>query len=635
MIAAALIVAACIAAEPAVENPKPQVAAISGHGGLTAGLDASGVLTVLRWPNPGGANMIRTATDADSVGGGRWGIEINGAWRWIGDPAARVQQEWTGFSVFETTTDWPDGVSILQISGVVPGHDIFFSSIAISGARTKPRAVWIAEFAPTMRQVPELAAWEEAFNATRGFAAFVGKGRQRIWNFRPAQLSAKDWSEARKLTGIATTTDTWTEFGDGVWIALSSYERTESAAVTASIREAVGAISNRASMLNSVVGSAVSAIEPVVQGESSSYGAAIYIRVAESHKDSAASLPVNLFSRSEEQTREWPHLIQGILPAEITKYAARHWLTLRALQDNDSGLSVRGIASRPAQAMVWPKEAAIVDWAKMLLDDSQTAEAQLEVYLKLIRTDDRPRKPYGSMPESVYTSGEIASPHFVVDDRAVALTLWAIVQAKMPIDTRAAWLKEHWPEIEAAGEFLSTWADARRGAPLWCDDPIELSDAETQDRLFSAYAGMNAAITLATWAEQPVPAAWISRRDQLHDLIEWVLTTPGKWIPGESIMLELTPLSSDLIQRLYEDTTRRLENPIGLTARPLAALLLQSSLLHARDAGIAPLPAERVVVDVLTRLGDPNHPAYAGVDSLVSAEVLAALRLRQPVPAQH
>jgi len=632
MIAALFVFAASFAMEPERVRPFPEVTAVSGQGGLTAGLDAAGTLTALRWPNPGGANMMHWEHGRP---GGYWHVRVNGEFRPIVGSPGRVEFSHTsaGNGFVTVSAAWTDGLRMTQRSAVLPEHDVFVSAIEISGGRGDVSAMWFARFVPTTRRISEAAARENTIAGPRTFAAFVDREDGVVWNFRPENAGADDWAAARALAADGGSADDWAEFNDGVWIALTGSAPMKNAAVTSSPRELGVVMHDGVTMFNAIVGDASTGIQPALEFTDGVYRAWVAIGIGEDSRAAMEGLAgFNPIAALDAAARA-PVLPRTIaeLPSNVVPYAAHHWIDLRALHDAESGFTVRNVP----EARDWPRESAMVAWVLQLLDGAAPPASRLEPYLRLVRTDDRPRRPYGSMPESVYTNGEIASPHFVVDDRAVALTLWSMVQEKTPIEARITWLKQHWPEIQAAGDFLSTWADARRGAPLWCDDPVELSDAETQDRLFAAYAGMNAAVRLATWAEQPVPAAWTARRDQLHELVEWILTTPSKWIPGESIMLELTPLSSDILQRLYEDTIRRLENPTGLTARPLAALLLQSSLLHARDPGIAPLPSERVVLDALTRMADPNHPAYARADSLVSAEVLAALVLRQPLPPQH
>lgn len=628
----AFLIAACFALEPEEAKPVPQVTAISGEGGLTAGFDASGVLTALRWPNPGGANMIRGTSDTESIGGGRWGIEVNGAWRWFGDRTARSRQDYAApeSDVIVTTVEWPDGVIVRQRAAVVPEHDVFVSGVEVTGARSEPRVVWIAEFAPTTRQVPEAGGWVEAFDASRRFAAFTDRENGQIWNFRPSNPGKEDWTVARELSSAGEPVEKWTKFDDGVWIALSSGGPMRSAAVTGSVRELVGAIDSRATVFNSIVGLAVSAIEPGVEKKDGVHRAWVAIRIGESYPlttELPSDIDVWSVLDDTEQSAELPNVIGGLAPA-VVPYAARHWMTLRALHDAESGFTVRSLS----EAQDWPREGALAAWALEYMDEHAPTTVRLDAYTQQIRMDDRPRQPFGSMPESLYTSGTIASPHFVVDDRAPGYVLgmakW-ILHDRLTIDAYQQWVKGDWPVIEAAGEFLSTWADARRGAPLWCDDPIELSDAKTQDRLFAAYAGISAAIRLAQNVQEPVPDAWRARQDQLRELVEWVLTTPGKWQVGDALALELEGLSIGTLLQLHESTVQRLENPIGLSARQLASLLFQATLLHNHAPEHFSHPSDRVILDVLARIGDTTSVGYAGPDSFVSAQVLLALVLRQ------
>ncbi len=312
------------------------------------------------------------------------------------------------------------------------------------------------------------------------------------------------------------------------------------------------------------------------------------------------------------------------LPAQSSLQALPHLAILNTLRDPNSGFTVRSVSSDPPLARDWPRDGALVAWAWFESGQHDAAWKSIDAYISLIRTEDRPRKPYGSMPESVYTSGEPASPHFIVDGRGPARVLWVadrMLQSREP-QARTVWVTTHWKSIEATGEFLSTWRDARRGAPLYADDPLNLSDAETQDRLFAQHAGISAAIRLAEAAGEAVPEAWRNRQNELADLCAWVLQEPRRWVPGGSLVLETEGLPADVLSLLAATCVERLANPASLDRPTIARLGLQRALLAPNDAADADL--------VLLLLDEPGLNTPKSSDALVSAQALLIALLTKP-----
>lgn len=632
----ALVIAIALSLGPKSLHSAPVVSAISGHGGITAGLDQSGALSVLRWPGPGGPDQLRQAlskgdsSSTTSIGGGRWGMQVNGRWFWLGDPVARTRQGCTapGSAVVETTVDWVEArLSVRQRAGVLPGSDVFVSAIEIGGAASAPRVVWIADFAPATRQIAEIPASDKVLDALNGFAAFADREAGRLWSFRPKKPGRDEWARARSLVEDHAGPGAWSAFADGAWIGVAAGARVSNLAAASSSRELLGAIEGGATMPAAVVGPSSVAIEPTVEIVGSGYRAWIALAIGPDIETGSKSL-----DETAGQAATFFDAVPGPAapPAAIASFdtggrarAMQHWATLLTLRDPKSGFTVRGLSVEPPLARDWPRVGALVAWAFFEAGEHEAAEKSIEAYLGLVRTDDRPRKPFGSMPESVYTNGELASPHFVVDDRGPARTLWVadrIVRARGS-EARSAWVQRYWNAIEAAAEFLSTWADSRRGAPLYSDDPVGLGDAETQDRLFAAYAGMSAAIRLAEYAGRDVPESWRVRRGQLQALTEWILKEPGKWVPGVSLLLETEGISESVLGQLAKECSRQIGSQPGLDGEKLARLILQSAILQGAKSNAEGLEAAlgRIAGE---GVGTPNSP-----DALISAEILLALRL--------
>ncbi len=635
---AALVLAIVLAAEPEPLRPAPAVAAISGHGGMAAGLDMTGALSVLRWPGPGGPDQIRQgpprsddATPASGPGG-RWGVEIGGRWFWLGDPVVRTRQEYAapGSAVLDTTSEWPEsGVTVRQRAGVVPGQDVFLSAIEVRGANATPRAVWVAPFAPATRQIPEVPIGDGALDALNGFAAFVDRDAGRLWSFRPQHPGAAEWSRARALVASGALPEAWDDFIDGAWLGVAAGGAIANLAVAASMRELMDAIESGTPALRAAVGPSSAGIEPVMESTQGGFRAWIAVSAGANREAAARALDsaaaqATVFLFASPASEPAPSAIAPLDPRVLPR-AKQHRAVLRTLHDPATGFTVRGLSAVPPLARDWPRDGALAAWALFELGDHAAAEKSIEAYLSKVRIGDRSRESFGSMPESLYTNGEAASAHFIVDDRGPARVLWVadrILRARGPL-VRAAWIQTHWKPIEAAGEFLSTWFDARRGAPLYADDPVGLSDAETQDRLFADFGGMSAAIRLAESAGREVPEAWRVRREQLRALTEWVLKEPGRWMPGGSILLETSGIADPVLKSFAELVSRQIVTQIGPDESDIARLLLQAATLKefAPELDAASFEAALSRID--------SGESTTTPDSVVSSEILLAMLLRR------
>jgi hypothetical protein len=222
----------------------------------------------------------------------------------------------------------------------------------------------------------------------------------------------------------------------------------------------------------------------------------------------------------------------------------------------------------------------------------------LDRYLGSVRMSDSAGQPYGSLAESFYANGEPASPRFIVDDRGPARLLFAAERYVMslPDDQRRAWITRHADRIRAAAEFLTGWADRRRGAPLWCADPVGLSDAVSQSRVFDQYAGVSAAIRVFRAIGQDVPETWTQRRETLGGLADWILTTrSAAWSPARALVLEFRDLPGPSHEALSAQTLAALGAGRDHDYEQGAMVAAQAVLLiEAADPGVEGLDREQV-----------------------------------------
>lgn len=592
---AILLVVGCVTATNA-DRP----VAVSGHGGLTVGIDSRGVVSVCRWPGPGDADQLAYRDSAElgraasrHLNGAQWGIAVGDSWRWVGDPEFTIVQKEDDTGILKTmVSDVSAGLRAEVSTFVVPGRDVMVSAIEVFGPDgTIPRVVWAGDFDPTTRQIPELPIGDRAFDGQNDFAAFADADRSRVWQFRPDAPGMDTWRKADTLASAGAAPEKWKAFGEGVWIGIS--------AGSGSVHAGCGLVSDfRArnptgtDASAAVVGDAYNIIEPTVEETQDGYRAWIAVAFGKDYDSASALLDGVTADSFEALLRGSKDGSSGMssqqltgIPESSVPYLQRCWSMLRTCRDSVTGRVVRSPAVVPPEARDWPRYGAWIALALEAYGDAASARKILVNYLEAIRMEDRPGEPYGSMPESFYTDGTLASPHFFVDDRAVARVLWAVeaYTTTLSPEAREAFVRAHWSAVSAAGDFLAGWVDRRRGAPLWSADPIRLRDSNTQERTIDALAGMNAAIGLSKLAGEPAPEAWQIRQAALVGLVTQVLTAPSTdWQPGEPLLYDLRGLPEDVLDAVAERTRKKANMVTNLSGARAGALLVQRAIV-ARD----------------------------------------------------
>lgn len=638
-VAAAFVVCAAVSAEAPV--------AIGGFGGLTIGMDRHGVLSVCRWPGPGSPDQLTYATDistradAGPPNGAEWGMNLGEEWMWLSEPGWSTFQGYAERSdaIMETVAGRPDNnVSVRVETFVLPGGDAFVSSFTLRGAIEAPRVAWRANFTPTTRHIPELPVGDWALDELNDFAAFVDRGGPMVWHFRPSAPGRDAWDRAEAAAAAPVTLGAWDEFHEGVWIAITGGPEVVQLGCASDDDPLVPPDRAQAALPVAAIGQTHSLIELTPEKAGESYHAWIMVGFGANRGQAYAELaPLRdrsveeLAARTLQRARSAGLPNFGDLSEDMKLYAARHRRSLVACRDRECERVVRSPSVSPALARDWPRYGAWIAHAFASSGDTTSARRQLARYLEAIQMEEREGRPFGSMPESFYTTGELASPHFIVDDRAVGRTLWATGNLMDAIDTQTArnFTRRYWPQIAAGADFLVAWADQRRGAPLWCEDPLQFADSVTQERIFDAYAGMAAAIRLASVADRAVPEPWRRRRNVLRELVEEVLTAPtADWSPGAPVLYEWEGLSAAARVVASEKTARRMTELTGLGGVEAGALLLQAVLLE--PASPASQQVSEAMLQTGLRLSAPGSVDIVGhapvaPDALVSSYALISL----------
>ena len=224
----------------------------TGNGGLTAGLAATGEITVLSWPSPsfhdhveyltaGGADA-RTlphfgADDSDGVFAGLW-VERDGALEltWLRDAPWSQEQVYasdTSEAIENRYRHDALGLKVTEWTAVDGARDALLRRALIERAPesqvTRAWYVLYENLAPATAEPEDLTITRTPDDAANDFAAFWDSGTDTLVHFRP------DAADAARLDPVLTesTGDSWdtvglpvmrsiaADLGSGSWIAIA------------------------------------------------------------------------------------------------------------------------------------------------------------------------------------------------------------------------------------------------------------------------------------------------------------------------------------------------------------------------------------------------------------------------------
>lgn len=559
------------------------VVTLSGNGGLTVGVNNRGTIALCRWPSPSHFDQLTYHSPAkdsiDSEGhpdhGLQWGVEIDSKVLWGTGAEWEIKQGYLApDSTVAVTTATRAGTDqkVTQTVVVDPARDLLAIRYTFTNFSSAPVLYWYANFTPCTRKLPELpiADWG-SFDRFNDFAVFSTVQPPRIVHFRPTNPGSELWGRADALAANSRSALDWAAFPAGTWIAYTTPDpvmklgcmggkypsETLRSALTQSDRLPRAALGETASLM---------AVYPSPTG-AREYSATIFVTFGKDLREVGSAL-AEVESRSfatmldtvREDERNW--LAEGraneIVDVELREMVLRCLLTLRTATDRETGAMVRSPLTQPALARDWPRHGVWMNYALDIAGYSAMAKQHSLFYASLVRDGYRRSKPPGSMPGAVYTDGEEATPHLIVDTEAVAAFLWdgyRHADTLAPED-RIEYLASIWPAVSLGADFLAGWSDGRTERPLQAFDPALGRDAQSGRQYILTRRGLMSALEIAETLEQPAPASWVRRKSGLDVLLQTLLLDEAtEW--GTEVPLPFVwPTSSGA--RLSEVFERRL-----------------------------------------------------------------------------
>jgi hypothetical protein len=453
--------------------------AVSGAGGLTAGVSRAGTLTLLRWPGPAGRDHLdwRAApgrpagVGADEAMGVFAGVVLGEQVHWLRDPAFATTQRYAsdeGDAIVTEHVNEALGLTAVETVFVRPDQDLLVWRVEVS--RAPPDApvevVWHANLAPCTRKLPYLATSDWALDHTNDFAAAYHQGDDALVHFRPnadADLPERPADVDAWVDGVDAA------YGAGAVFALGLAEASSRAGVgpdegvarpIATDRFAAGAalgVLGRRLEGTERAATLLLAAGPSVDGPD---GARTLLQQARAqpyaeHRAQADAAWAAWLATARLPATDDPHVL---------RLAKRSLLVIRGACDRPSGAVVASVATQLPYALDWARDGAFINLALDEAGYPGLVDAHNAYYLRVQRQDGLLA---GTYPMNTYEDGTPGGPIFLEIDNA-ALAVWTLVDHARFLDGagRATYADRAWPAVARGAEFLTRWRDPFTHLPL-------------------------------------------------------------------------------------------------------------------------------------------------------------------------
>ncbi len=538
-----------------------------GNGGLTVTFSNTGRIASIHWPSPGCFDQLTYSIETDDAG--RWYVpkthglcwatrqEESFSWELAGDlEDCRTQSALVGrFPAPLTAPDLgtptvPDSVRSSAYSpqterelgclvggGGSTGTPQFFvhSQRDVLVARFEPgpmasptKIYWCANFTPCTRLIPELPIADSTFDYANDFAVFTPDNGRTIVHFRPEALKGSYWDDARKLATTGGHAPAWTQFDEGVWIAQSPIETPTGFQCGVYGTPASAFKQVEAGVLQgctAAVGECDSAFEFTCSAQQEGEQVppiTIYIAFGRTYSAAIENLD---YARAKgyhnllrEASEGWRKRLSPQRP--VTHMSDKMLETILTCMDRETGALVRTPLASPPLHVDIPRHGVMGAYALARAGRHDLVRKRIGFYLDAVRETDSPGRPAGSVPAALYTNGQDAVPHLVLDAQAPAWVLWLCAEHTRTLipEERAAFVDAIWPKVELAAEFLAAWQDPRTGMPRTAFNPETLRDGQAPEQVVRTYMGLESGLALAKLAGQERPD-WRKRLQELEAII--------------------------------------------------------------------------------------------------------------------
>ena len=514
---AVLLLATAAQGQPAwqfVESAN--ILGVCGNGRLTIGVNRTGGLSSFRWPSPAGHDQLRYTAPAieeaqkqPTPQGAWWAFSINGQVQLL----SQNQSPQSTPGVLHSTHARQGVGQASQRLFVHSARDLLALRLSIH-ADSEPRIFWYQNFAPTLRQIPQLPVGDWLADATNDFAAFAGRNGA-AYQFRPEGVDAGVRTKAQDLARKHARDEDWGKLGAGVWLAAtgalppkavySGNEEKPDAAFHSVVQGQRFGVT--------ALGACDTGLELSVEKMPENvWTATVFIAAGATKASVDATLAEAReagFDRLQAETEtHWKaQLAAASSPAQA---ASLH--TLSVATDAATNLTVRVPITQPPLALVDAQSSAWIAWARREAGQTEPAGQQALLAARTVRLEDG-EHPRGSMPLATYLDGVPAAPAFLNNLEQNAFFLGGLWQhaRQLPPEAVAPYLEPARPAFTAAADFLVAWTHGLDGRPLHAFDPRVLHDRRTDQHIALALVGLQCARNLTAALTGPENEAWRTR----------------------------------------------------------------------------------------------------------------------------
>ncbi|HBP17726.1 MAG TPA: hypothetical protein DEA08_08030 [Planctomycetes bacterium] len=523
-----------------IEDHPTDQNAVSGAGGLTAGVSRAGTLTLLRWPGPAWRDHVHyRAVPEQPLGRGARegmgafvGVELAGRTHWLRDATFETTQRYLDASCDVVVTEHRSVELVLlavETLFVHPARDLLVWNVRLEqlgeGGPEPARVQWHLNLAPCTRKLPYAAISDWALDDENDFAAAFHAGDDALVWTRPKgehELPAAPADPAAWVDGLDARYP-----GGGVTFALGTERASARAEVRPDPRAGPLPWGSSAAAAGFAAGGAVALLARDLEvGDRA--GATLYLCAGERLDGEGGARTLLKAARAEgwerlrEQSRaEWRRwLARARLPAsedpDVLRLAKRSLLAIRNACDRRTGSIVASVATQLPYALDWARDGAFLNLALDEAGYPGLVARHNDYYLGVQRSAGLLA---GTFPMNTYEDGTPGGPIFLEIDNA-ALAAWTLAEHARFLSgqERADYAARVWPAVRLGADFLVRWRDPLSGLHLPAHEDDNPAFKRGIQGVAAIVAGLRAAEVLG--AEVGAPAELLARYRARRDEVE-------------------------------------------------------------------------------------------------------------------
>lgn len=549
------------------------VNAVTGNGGLSAGVSRRGELVVLKWPSPSYFDHLNYRTqfpgaaqieDYDEhFGAGEragsfpclWVDVVEGRrWTCLRDSDWARRQSYLNEDVPIIVTEYANeglGLTVRGVDFVKPGEDVLIRRYEFrwgAGAGSPAgsvRFVYLANMAPCTDKTDFVPTDCWMRDVQQGFATVFDPDLGAFIAFKPStadasRLPADDEDSARRFVRDLHSIYPPAEL-EGPYELLHTRD-------VYWVIGAKGPIAGRALMRDLNAPSPLLYLKPDERFvETGPTLLALFYDVTPDSPDVTVVFSVartgsearrawdraahgSYANHLEDTRKDWEGWIsRAVLPAtddaKVISVVKRALISLRIVTDRESGAIVASITNQPPYGEDWIRDGAFFNYALDLAGYPRMVEKHNRFYASVIRTTEGQdrfgtnRAPAGSFAMNYYPDGRPSGViDFEIDETGFGLwTLWAHVPF-LPPSEQTAYLDIVYPAIRLAADLLTVCRDASNGLQCPAEEDDNPGNQQTLHGASAVLAGLKGAV-LAGRLMKEDPArlgAWEARVSELE-----------------------------------------------------------------------------------------------------------------------